>query len=287
MSGSIRYEVKSGDWLAKIARDHGTTVGAIWNHRDNAAHRAKRGSPDVLYPGDVLYLPARRHPIPGTTPTPPTRRPLDVPQPWPYEDELLDREPGRPSWTCPSGGCQCHSRSNQELFEHAILLCDQAGRPMPRARARVRGDGGSQSELVDADGNGWLLLVGPKRHASYTIEWAPHQVPTGRLCPFMARYHVELTADRLISARRRLANLGFLSGMTVEDGILAFQHRHASPRAAVWTTLRPSLSRITITGFCPSSTMTGLQRQLLPLHHLHRRRVILRTGTGRSWDVAL
>jgi len=29
MSGSIRYEVKSGDWLAKIARDHGTTVSAI------------------------------------------------------------------------------------------------------------------------------------------------------------------------------------------------------------------------------------------------------------------
>lgn len=46
-----------GEWLAKIAYDYGTTVAAIWNAPENAAHRARRGSPDVLYPGDELFIP--------------------------------------------------------------------------------------------------------------------------------------------------------------------------------------------------------------------------------------
>ena len=49
MGVTIRYVVRTGDYLVRIASEHGTTVAAIWHHPDNAALRARRGSPDVLY----------------------------------------------------------------------------------------------------------------------------------------------------------------------------------------------------------------------------------------------
>ncbi|MEM9691564.1 MAG: contractile injection system protein, VgrG/Pvc8 family, partial [Myxococcota bacterium] len=75
------YTAQSGDWLAKVAQDHGTTVAEIWNHPDNAAHRAKRGSPDVLYPGDVVHVPfSPSEPVdPPPPPSVPTTRPPQAP----------------------------------------------------------------------------------------------------------------------------------------------------------------------------------------------------------------
>ena len=59
--------------MAKIATEHGVTVGDIWKHPGNAAHRAKRGSPDILYPGDVLVIPQLAPPqlVPPHLPPPP------------------------------------------------------------------------------------------------------------------------------------------------------------------------------------------------------------------------
>ncbi len=88
---TLTYIVKSGDWLAKIAEDHGTTVSAIWNHPENAAHRQKRGSPDVLYPGDVLRIdvaePVQPSAVapPVVPPNPPEAPPTATLTPeWPY-----------------------------------------------------------------------------------------------------------------------------------------------------------------------------------------------------------
>lgn len=55
---STRYVVKQGDYLAKIAREHGyTDFMAVWNAGENAALRQERESPNVLFPGDVVLLP--------------------------------------------------------------------------------------------------------------------------------------------------------------------------------------------------------------------------------------
>ena len=55
---STRYVVKQGDYLAKIARAHGyTDYNALWNAPENQGLRAKRKSPNVLYPGDEVVIP--------------------------------------------------------------------------------------------------------------------------------------------------------------------------------------------------------------------------------------
>lgn len=75
MKPTYPYTAKAGDWLAKIAQEHGTTVSEIWNHPDNAEHRAKRGSPDVLYAGDVIHIPyTPEAPFRTSRPSPDCRR---------------------------------------------------------------------------------------------------------------------------------------------------------------------------------------------------------------------
>jgi len=56
------YVVKQGDYLAKLAHTYDFDMMEVWHHPLNAELRAARGSPDILYPGDVLYLPMEQGP---------------------------------------------------------------------------------------------------------------------------------------------------------------------------------------------------------------------------------
>jgi hypothetical protein len=52
------YTVVAGDYLVKIAADHGyESWRDIYYHPDNEDFRRKRPNPDKIYPGDVLILP--------------------------------------------------------------------------------------------------------------------------------------------------------------------------------------------------------------------------------------
>jgi N-acetylmuramoyl-L-alanine amidase len=52
------YTVKQGDHLSKIASNYGfRDYRLIWDHPQNAELKKKRQNPNVLYPGDVLFVP--------------------------------------------------------------------------------------------------------------------------------------------------------------------------------------------------------------------------------------
>jgi len=53
------YEVQQGDCLNSIAKVHGLLWTVIWNHPRNASLKAKRKDPNILYPGDVLFIPEK------------------------------------------------------------------------------------------------------------------------------------------------------------------------------------------------------------------------------------
>jgi N-acetylmuramoyl-L-alanine amidase len=60
MSGEYRsYVVRQGDYLARLAHLHGFDAEEVWNHPKNEALRALRRDPEVLAPGDVIYLPRK------------------------------------------------------------------------------------------------------------------------------------------------------------------------------------------------------------------------------------
>jgi hypothetical protein len=53
------YKVKQGDCLSSIADKYGLLWKNIWNHPKNAKLREKRQDPNILYPGDILFIPEK------------------------------------------------------------------------------------------------------------------------------------------------------------------------------------------------------------------------------------
>src|SRR4051812_28766459 len=54
--------VQQGDHLGKLAFRHGADAETVWKHDKNKELAARRKNPDMLCPGDVLYLPTEPAP---------------------------------------------------------------------------------------------------------------------------------------------------------------------------------------------------------------------------------
>lgn len=55
------YTVKQGDCLSSIAEDHGFVHWrTIYDHPNNSGFRQRRPDPNLIFPGDVLFIPDKR-----------------------------------------------------------------------------------------------------------------------------------------------------------------------------------------------------------------------------------
>src|SRR5258708_7574362 len=57
---ALKHEVEQGDCITSIAFDNGFFPDTIWNHADNAKLKEQRKDPNVLFPGDVVFVPDKR-----------------------------------------------------------------------------------------------------------------------------------------------------------------------------------------------------------------------------------
>jgi hypothetical protein len=56
----IEHIVKQGECLSSISYKYGFGWKTIWNLSENSDLRAKRKDPNILYPGDLVKIPARQ-----------------------------------------------------------------------------------------------------------------------------------------------------------------------------------------------------------------------------------
>ncbi len=54
-----KYTVKQGDCLSKIGAEHGIYWKTIYNHPENAEFKKKRQNPNLIYPGDIIFIPEK------------------------------------------------------------------------------------------------------------------------------------------------------------------------------------------------------------------------------------
>jgi hypothetical protein len=55
-----QHTVQEGDCISSIADQYGLFWQTIWNHSSNAALKQQRGDPNILKPGDTVFVPDRR-----------------------------------------------------------------------------------------------------------------------------------------------------------------------------------------------------------------------------------
>ncbi|GJQ30605.1 MAG: hypothetical protein HBSAPP03_24890 [Phycisphaerae bacterium] len=57
MGSGTWYTVQLGDCLSLIGEQYGVPWMKIWKHAENESLRAKRGNPNILHPGDKVFIP--------------------------------------------------------------------------------------------------------------------------------------------------------------------------------------------------------------------------------------
>ena len=75
------YVVRQGDYLTGLADRHGFDPKQVWEDQRNAELRAERPSPEVLAPGDIVFLPEhppREHKINELEPLLPERAEFEI-----------------------------------------------------------------------------------------------------------------------------------------------------------------------------------------------------------------
>jgi N-acetylmuramoyl-L-alanine amidase len=56
----MNYTIKQGDCCASLEHEFGIPWKSIWNHASNTTLKQKRKTPDVLFPGDEIFIPETR-----------------------------------------------------------------------------------------------------------------------------------------------------------------------------------------------------------------------------------
>jgi len=167
------YVVKAGDYLAKIAHEHGFAIFDVWNHPLNAELKQKRGSPDILYPGDVLYIPVE------------------------VAEALLPMAlQAVNQYTATVPGVTVNLRFVFGAYGDA---------PLADEKCEIRGLPGDGPATYTTDGDGKLSVVVPPTVRAFEVRFVEkgiaYPIRIGEMDPI----------DEPLGVTKRLANLGFLS----------------------------------------------------------------------------
>ena len=169
------YKVKQGDHLSSIAKAQGfSDYETIWNDPNNADLKAQRENPNVLYPGDMLYIP--------------DRDPSEYPRPTDARHKFVRHKP---------------------TLTLRLVLTDAYEEPIANASCTLQVGGSNYDLTTDADGRLQQDIPPDAHDATLIVNDAqtPYQgdaipIKIGDLDPI----------DTVTGQQARLNNLGYFAG---------------------------------------------------------------------------
>src|SRR5436305_1629951 len=135
------HVVEQGEYLAAIAKKYGFfDYRTIWDDPNNAELKSRRGSPNVLYPGDVVFIP-----------------------------DKAPKSAERPTTNLH----QFKLKSHKVMLQ--LVLEDESGRPLANAKATLKVDG--VSEALTADGDGMIRKPIPETAKGGSLVFGGVEIP--------------------------------------------------------------------------------------------------------------
>ena len=169
------HTVSQGEHLAGIAFSYGfSDYLTIWNHPNNADLKNKRKNPNVLFPGDSLFIPERKE---GEHSCPTDKR----------HQFVLKRTP----------------------LKLRLTLQDQYEKPVANAACLLTVDSTSHPVTTDADGKIELEIPPSARKSSLVIEDA-QETPYGGITIPIKIGHLD-PVEEISGQQGRLNSLGYFS----------------------------------------------------------------------------
>ncbi len=180
------YTVRQGDHLCRIAKAFGfSDYRTLWNHPNNADLKQARQNPNVLFPGDILFIP--------------------------------DHEPGIKS----GGTDQRHVfKLNMPVLKLRLILEDLYEKPIARAPCLLVL--GSDSRHLTTDGNGRIEQDISPDADDATLVIQDAQTPFDNTSIAIKIGYLD-PVDKVSGQTGRLNNLGYFAGNVNQPDNPAFK----------------------------------------------------------------
>jgi hypothetical protein len=170
-----QYCVKQGDYLAKIAKENGfVDYRTIWDHAQNKQLKDKRKNPNVLAPGDQLFIP-----------------------------DKASREENAPT-------DQKHTymaKTSKNILR--LVLEDIYGKPIARAKCELRVEGEVFQIVSGADGKIEHEIPATAQNAELVIKEGNTALKNVKLTVLIG--HLD-PVENVSGQKARLSNLGYYLG---------------------------------------------------------------------------
>lgn len=196
----INYVIAQGDCIDSIALKHGFFPDTLWNHGQNAELKSLRKDPNVLYPGDKLFIPdIQIREVDKATEKRHRFRRKGVPAKL-HLRFLKPKDPPPEEEEPPGGGGDDEST----FVEPEVKQGAQEMEPIANAPFRLDIDGAVTEGQSDGDGQVKVAIPPDAVKGVFTFhpgtpEERVFQLELGQMDP----------VETMIGVRKRLSNLGY------------------------------------------------------------------------------
>jgi len=170
------HTVAQGEHLSSIAHSLGfSDYETIWNHPNNSSLKSQRQNPNVLFPGDQLYIPDLEH--------------KDYSRPTDQQHKFVAKKP---------------------TLKLRLTLEDQYEKPIANAACSITVDGDTRQ--ATSDGTGKVELpIPPSAQCAVLVIQDNQQTPYGGITIPIKIGHLD-PVDQVTGQQGRLNGLGYFSG---------------------------------------------------------------------------